>query len=303
MTIKGLPHLELDRSAFDEFMRARTGLVEGLGIEERFAMVLENYAEFEAELLQQSLYNMLFDDIEWTHMAGVIHVFNRRLNNLLSTCRLYLDQTPRALGRIYQNDPEPAAVFAQARRAEYDAVLGYRVIEAVRNYSQHHNLPVTRFSVNGGEFPGYERELNHHTVIPSLDLEKLRRDPDFKQAILDELNALGTRYVDVRMLVRKYIEALGRVHSRVFEAISADLDTWESLMTALSTEFRSKWGGDAPRLAVVVCREATGELSDESYVVEEISARRKVLSKRNRRVTSYSRQVVSNFAGVDLGRT
>lgn len=297
MTIRATPYVELDRPAFEEFTRARTGLVEALGIEERFNMLIENYAEFESELLQQGLYNMMFEDSEWSRMANVIHTFSRRLNNLLSTCRLYLDQIPGALNRMYKDDPHLVDAFKQACREEYDTVFSYRVMEAIRNYAQHRNLPVSRLSIHNTDFPGHEKTLNHHVVIPSLDLEKLRSDPQFKRSILRELDATGNQYIDVRMLVRKYIEALGRVHSNLQEAISTDLSTWDTLMEMLRNQFEKMWDGEPRSYVIVVCRGSDGDVSEEGFVVEEAVKRRISLSRRNRYVTSYSRQVVSNFAG------
>lgn len=297
MIVKVPPDILVDRPAFEEFTRARRGLIEALGVEERFNMLLENYAEFESELLRQGLYYMMFEDMEWSRLSDVIHTFSRRLTNFLSTARLYLDQTPRALKRMYIDNPNIAVAFKQSCNKEYDAVAAYRVMEAIRNYGQHRNLPISHLAMKMTDLPGHEEALNQHIVIPSLDLEELREDPDFKRSVLRELDAAGERYIDVRMLVREYLEALGRVHLSVQHAISADLAEWDSLMAKLRAEFNGQWDGPPWSYVRVVCKTSEDAPSDVSYVVEEAVKRRISLSRRNRHVATYSRQVVSNFAG------
>jgi hypothetical protein len=191
---------------------------------------------------------MMYDDLEWSHFADVIHTFNRRLNNLLSSCRLYLDHTAGALSAIYGSDSEPLSCYKKSRNEEYDSGFAYRVMEAIRNYAQHRNLPVAHVSVENGEFPGHRTTLNHHLIVPSLDIEELRRDHAFKRSVLQELDSFGKRYMDVRMWVRQYLEALGRIHAEVEHSISADLVAWDAMMSELRGPVRTDLG----RTTVVV---------------------------------------------------
>ena len=117
-------------------------MAEILDIEEKFNIVLENYAEFERMLLNVSLDRMLFSGHDWSAAMNELHAINRTLVNLLSTCRVYIDQVPQNLGAIFKGDSSPVEVLRKQMATEYDGHLGYRVLEAMRNYSQHRALPL-----------------------------------------------------------------------------------------------------------------------------------------------------------------
>lgn len=86
--------LEISRENFDEAKMAHDCLGEALRIEEKFNIILENYREFESELLSLCLNFAIFSDRTWSSFQNEIHIVNRRVLNLLTTSRLYVDQIP-----------------------------------------------------------------------------------------------------------------------------------------------------------------------------------------------------------------
>ena len=108
--------------------------------EEAFDGFIENYFELEQELLSITLRHMLFsgDNIEDYKMRGVI---GRRLMNFMSSARSYLDYMPKFLEKIFGEDCAEAKAFSDATNKAYDGRFGYRVLEALRNYSQHRGYP------------------------------------------------------------------------------------------------------------------------------------------------------------------
>src|ERR1044072_2560892 len=93
--------LEISRQEFDEARFAKRSLVDALGIEEKLDIVLENYAEYEKELLELSLKNAIFSDRNWSSFQTERRAIDRRLVNLLTACRLYVDQIPHDVNSIY----------------------------------------------------------------------------------------------------------------------------------------------------------------------------------------------------------
>src|SRR5689334_1349030 len=98
--------LEITSVEFEAAKNAKQNLIEVLGIEEKFNMILENFEEFERELLEISLRHMLFFNFSWSSFQKNSNTISRRLINLLTTCRLYFDQTPHNIKSIYGNDSE-----------------------------------------------------------------------------------------------------------------------------------------------------------------------------------------------------
>ena len=79
----------------DEFTAIRTAhrfVMVGLGVEEKYNLVLGNFEEMEGEMLRLTLRHALYQDLlHWSTFVDEAHVLNRRLVNLLSTGRLYRD--------------------------------------------------------------------------------------------------------------------------------------------------------------------------------------------------------------------
>jgi hypothetical protein len=152
----------------DEFTRtkqAKRSLVVAMSIEGKFDLLLENYAEFERGLLELALHQMIFSDLDWSSMQFDTQKVNRTLTNLLSASRLYIDQLKHEAGALDTSTPSLARVLKDKGSAEYDSKLGYRVMEASRNYTQHRDLPVQQLKLPNGV--GAER-LIYEPRLPCL---------------------------------------------------------------------------------------------------------------------------------------
>src|SRR5882672_4620600 len=152
----GLTRLVIGSAAMDpiserdysELATAKTGLLEALFLEEKFDLVVENFLELETELLSSTARYMVHGKADYGWFQIERNLINRRLLNLLSVCRGYLDFS-RSLGRnLLANEPERAAQFEGGFGKHYDATFGYRVMEAMRNYVQHRGSPIHALQYN-----------------------------------------------------------------------------------------------------------------------------------------------------------
>jgi hypothetical protein len=85
---------------YTDIRRRREILREALFIEEKFDLVVDNYLEFETDLLDSAAREMVRGVSSWTAFQGERNQMNRRIVNLLSSCRLYLDHTHHHLSNI-----------------------------------------------------------------------------------------------------------------------------------------------------------------------------------------------------------
>jgi hypothetical protein len=281
----------ISRERFEATRRAKRNLVIALNIEEKFTILLENYVEFEREMLSATLDNAVFRTTSWSDFIGTIHLFNRRLINLLTVCRLYIDQVQHDLNSMYGEDCEAGQQVRVQRSTEYDARLGYRVMEALRNYVQHRGLPI-----NGAEFWG---KWDHDAVppfamsgvTPHLDVGRIKEDGGFKAAVLAELEPLGEK-LDLKPFVREYLEGIGAVHMLVRAVLAEDLAEWDTLLAGVRPDFLAAGGEDVVRLSVVA-RE-NGQPVEEVQIVEDLTSRRSWLRRRTAIATHYSKHFVTN---------
>lgn len=89
--------VEISKEEFEELCHAKQSVVVAASMEEKFDVLLENYREFEHDLLDLALGQMVSFDLSWESFRFDVQRVNRRVANLLSAARSYLDQTQHQL--------------------------------------------------------------------------------------------------------------------------------------------------------------------------------------------------------------
>jgi hypothetical protein len=123
-------------------LEAHKGLRELLGVEEKFNVLLENYVELEEAIFHESLQHLVFSVFDAVLFQQSRNHVSRRIMNLLTSCRLYLDILPHHAAAIFGKGSTSLQKVKDAPSHEYDQSLAYRVMEGLRNHAQHHELPV-----------------------------------------------------------------------------------------------------------------------------------------------------------------
>jgi hypothetical protein len=283
---------DLTPEQYTEAKTAKERLLAALSIEEKLNLVLENYAEFEQELQALTMCQLLFHDRDWSSFTGEAQTINRRLANLLSACRLYIDQTRHDVSAVYGDDSDQLKQLNEAFSAEYDAYLGCRVLEALRNHVQHRSLPVhnLKYSLARDERP--HRTLVKHTCIPCLSVKRIKDQGDFKAQVLEELEA-GDDLVDLKPLVREYVASIGRVHEDLRQLMRDHVAKWEEVVYSIQSQFREAFGENVVGLAVVA-RDDDGVVRESAQIFEDLITRRRRLEQKNRNVADIRSHYVSS---------
>ena len=101
--------------------------------EEKFELVINNFLELEDNVHRGILENMVLRGrrIEWFNEQR--NTLNRRLYNLLSGCRSYIDYVKQYSNAILGNFD----FLSEAFSSHYDNHFSYRLMEALRNFVTH----------------------------------------------------------------------------------------------------------------------------------------------------------------------
>lgn len=189
-------------------------------VEETFDAVIENYFELENELMFIIHREMIFsrDEIDMYKINGQI---SRRVINFMSAARLYVDQLPAQVSEIFgdKDCSERGQIQIEMSR-HYDNRIGYRALEALRNYCQHRGYPIHNTIFGSGWLRSRSRPALRHSISPQIDTKQLALDKKFKKSVLRELENIGT-LVPFKPLVRDYVEGLSDIHAmarKLFEA-------------------------------------------------------------------------------------
>ena len=293
----GSDSLKLTQAKFEALRAAKNNLVIILSIEEKLTLLLENYVDFEQELLSRTLNSIVFRPDSWSAVMAEIHAYNRRVVNLLTTCRLYLDQVQHDLSVIYGSGSTVARDVNATRSEMYDSSLGYRTMEALRNYVQHRGLPVYSITHRATHAPREGKNLVANVMIPYLNVARIKEDGGFKAGVLRELDGLGEK-IDIRPLVREYVEGIGKVHTCVRASTYSDVVSWDRLLEGVRSRFAAVFKEPEEQLTLVA-RSDKGHDPEEVQIFKDLITRRKWLEQRTAHLTHYSRQVVTNEVLVD----
>lgn len=253
--------IDLSATEYADIARARAGVLTFVEIERKFDLLIENYADYERELFEGSLRALLFSrDTSYLRayargQDGSLRV-TKRLVNLLTTARLYIDQVNHDLSSVYGKSSDVYGARKKAASSQFVSHVEYRFMEKLRNHVQHRAMPMW-----GVTYPArWEDEGLKFSMSPLLDVAKLRAD-DFKAPeILDELEKHG-KQIRLTPVIRRYIEGLAHVHQVLAAAVEPDKTTWQFLLTATVQRGIAAFG---PGIGVaIVTLDADGEVEED----------------------------------------
>lgn len=286
--------IEISDDEFTRITTAKRHLLTLLGLEEKFDLVLENYLEYERELLRLNLQRMLLQDCDGSSSMTDIQLLNRRLANHVLTARLYLDRVQHELKAIYREDSPLPGLLKQKIAEQYDNARGFRIIEAMRHYLQHRNLPVHELIHRMEPDNSCSPPQFRYILEPYVEVLQLRDDPQFKRSVLAELEQMG-KLVNVTPLVRQHIEALCRVHQELRKHTAQDIEVWEQVMDMVLRRARESFGHawpGLPGLAVVAGEQR--DIYDQSETIGgDLRTRRMFFQHKNSNLGFLSRRYVS----------
>jgi len=285
----------IEKNEYEKLVQAKKTAVLALSIEEKFDLLIENYAEYESEMLRLSLRTSLFYSSSWLSSSEDRDLLNRRVVNLLASGSLYVDQLQHDLKSLRGEGvlPECKARLSQ----EYDNTEAYQIVDSLRNYILHRGLLVhgvrycfTRAG-DSPESPGVVR------IEPSLEIERLCEDAKIKPSVRDLMKAKGTKYVNLCPMLRQYVEALVRLHVWVRGLLKDDISTSDRALESVIQKGRDMWGcPEMSGIYIVVDDGEASEHSAELCVFCDLLSRRKLLEKKNRHLERLSNRYVSGSA-------
>lgn len=259
----------ISEKKYHDIINARLNLVKALIIEEKFNLLIENYLEFEKELTNITFDKMLFPNhiLDWLISVNDIHLINRRLINLLTTSRLYIDQIKHDISSLYDENLELLEKIKTKISSEYDSKLGYRALEALRNYVQHRSLPVHLLSYTTENVDKTSNIQIKNVINPKINISELEDDTKFKKSVLKELKLLG-KQIDLKLLIREYIQSLENIHIFIRELLHNDISRWDKCIDNVYKKFEKQYG-QSNKISIIELGE-TIIPKNRTYILKEV---------------------------------
>ncbi len=264
-------YVEITRQDFDSVVEANAGLFVILGLEELYDVLLANHITFEETLLSAAAQRLMNRPMTFDSDRRAAH---RGLANVLSSARAFIDQSARMIAGLSRTGPADAERLKAFLSEAYDASLGFRVMEALRNYTQHRG-----FSVSGVTYQ--DRMITHRplktavTVIPNISIATLEADSTFKKTVLSELKAAAAKEhphdpsqrdrLQVIPFAREYIAGLSMVMEQVRSHLSGREAAWSSLVEGMVSRHGTQSGLDKSEGYITLQQVDPGGVVTEKY--------------------------------------
>jgi hypothetical protein len=242
------PEVNINEEKFQSLSRSSEILKAAMAIEEKYELIISNFLDLEKESLLVSSNSMIRKGNDYAEFFDIRSTFNRRIVNLLTSTKLYIDQIQQ---HVKICNPELVENVKNELTKEYDDIFEYRFMEALRNYVQHRGLAVHLTSHPMRWLEKVDVNLLEFQTKIYAQKNILEVDRAFKKKVVLEM----PEKVELIMASRKYIGAISRVHSFIRKNIEDVVSSSRELIDSEIKNYKNLNGGDSTGLCAVCIQE------------------------------------------------
>ncbi|SFV02053.1 hypothetical protein SAMN02799631_03890 [Methylobacterium sp. 174MFSha1.1] len=256
------PELVIDKDRYEAILIARENLTNLTAIEEKYDLLLENQLDFEREIAHVAARDMIFSDRSYDYFWNIGNLLNRRIINVLTSCRTYLDHTDHHICDIFGKCSDEQKSYKFFRNVIYDNNPEYRIIEALRNYVQHRGFPIHKWSIGSSKVAISDLTLFESYIGLEMISDILKNDGKFKSSTIKDIDAMGGS-VDLIYIIRKYIELIWDIHCHVRNISATRKSSVSSILHSAIADYSNLLGKDDTVAGLVL-----GIIDDEGHTVK-----------------------------------
>ncbi len=234
--------IEIKKEEYEFQKEIREKLFEVLKIEENFNLIINSFLDYENELSKitnERIFSKKFDKLFFENARVQI---NLKIINIFTICRMYIDTTNQHLNQIYSSNNLSKQIDTLKNKM-YDTKIGYRSMEVIRNHVQHRGYPIHALKINQKSISMDKNSSWEYIAMPLISYEQIKKSKSIKKLILEEFNQIkdDDGFIDIRPLMREYLEGLWEIHKKIREEIEEDLNIWISAIEEIYNRFRQKY--------------------------------------------------------------
>lgn len=283
----------ISQEFYEQIKEANSGLAAMLAVEEKFDAFMENFVELESTVLSLGARHLAFESRSNTQFFEHKNLISRRIANFLSSGRLYRDGLPQRVNQIFGRVHPEATAFNARLEDITNQPMAYRMVEVLRNYAQHNNLPVSGLTINHakdvveGVTTGFASWLE-----PLVNAAMLSRTRNLKDDVAAELASAGES-LKVMPLLREYVEYVGGLHRSFRELIEDSERTWDATHQAARERYLAAYPGRGLlSLGASKIDSHGAATSDRQYVPPDREGYRSFIRYKNLSTVNFSMRYV-----------
>jgi hypothetical protein len=283
---------------FNQIGEAHRGLIDLIRLEDIWDIMVMNFAELEKTALNHLVEDILWRDHDRIAWESWRRQADRVICNLLSSGRLVRDSALHAVARSFGRKSSELEALREAMAKQSEKHLGYRTMEALRNFTQHHALPTESLTFNhawvshGDEIKARMQNTVSFSLAPNLFLTGRDPDPALAQALVPLADKRGR--VAMLPLIRAYMDGLSHVQECLRQMFAGREAQWERVLSEARNIYAAA-GGDPAAIALSAVRHGDGGSVEEDFALNiEITERIAHMRRRNRKLVNMAKhQIIS----------
>lgn len=283
---------EISKEEFDQYDMARETVNECTKIHEIFFHAAESFEALEAAYWRISHNFLMYGHLRSIDVYKVSYEYSKYIFSFLSATRLYLDTIDKGVSRIPRAEVT-AKQIAAFRSEQYDKSYSYRIMEQIRNHSQHRGLPTTRFKFSSKR--DVEKNQTLHGVKFIFELMHAKKDK-WRPEVYRELEA-GGGTVDLHVAAREYFLCLCEINKNVLNITGRCLNEAHNCLSGARELWESKFP-DVPSALLVSERQSGSENEVDNhrvYLYVEFDDYSKYLHEKIKRVDGIGKRSLMNI--------
>lgn len=273
--------IEIDKGRIDILETAYCDISQSIFLEEKFDILLENYSEYEKDLLTIAWDSILYLNYDLLNSVNVRDLITRKIINLLGTLYIFKSQWKKHLRAMSWITPIEIKKIEDLEKRVKNELLGFRFCCKLRNYATHNDLPVSLYktSLNVDEKLN-DKPYLRSAVIPCIELEDLIKDKEmmkFKKEFMEKTD----KDIDLRPLIRESILGLAKMNNHIRETLEEHLLRCESLLFNSAKDISSGIPSELEKIYLIHLDDTTDQFFYKTIDFRFIARRKAYIEKNN----------------------
>jgi len=285
------PSIEIKKENYESLKVSKIILSEALAFEEKYEMLISNYLELEKEVLSLTAESMVIKNTNYSRFFDYRVTLNRRLVNLLTSTKLYIDQIHRHINKCFLNEYDVKEEIKELFSSEYDSSFEYRFMEALRNFVQHYGLAV-HSTYNKKRFVPPSNSNIEFNFSFYTHKSELANGNKFKKLVYDEM----PEKVELISATRIYIGALSRIHYKIRLYIEKNISEARRLFEYTIKKYETDNNTDSTALYAIMYTpsEPNDKIEEQIPILLDWDDIRIELEKKNIGISNLGKMFVSS---------
>lgn len=284
------PKLEIDEETAKAAALSKRVIIAMLTAEEKYDAVIENYVEFERDLLDTTLEYKIFNGRteDWFNTAR--NKIDRRFFNLLSSCRSYIEFVTHCSNVIASSKD----ALKRERSKHFDESFAYELMEGLRNqitYAGHAAHMVT-YSISREDVGDDDFVLSYVTPTLEVSTERLLENDKLPRKLFKKLRSRGD-HISFLPLLREYIRRFSEIHEFFRSLCRPEVTRARTYFEEIFARYRKAYP-EIEDFHGLMLREYENDKKIKEFWVVAFPIRIDYFERKNRVLSSLERSRVTN---------